>query len=320
MSKKHTCEWLSDGANRALLVQFQSILRAGEPQSLATLPQDFLDQWKSSSGGAGVFHYAAKHGMKPADTISFLVGRGVDPNQLSAKGVPVICHALDREREIAHAWCKELLKAGVRFDLMPCQGVSVLLSGVQSNRPEIVELAIEAGAPRNFPKDPAFKFKSSPELHKIMHSLPCNMKEGALAMERLLPATQEDIDRQWLLSMEIGFFAWAEHFEEAGANRFVRDERGNTGLHALASLVSGQGRRRLDERVEGYIQKLCAFGLSPHTPNLNQRTPVEVASFGDFEVNEKIGQQFERAAIIGQARHLDKNSAVVERSPPRPRL
>lgn len=314
MAKRYGNSWLTKKGNADKLSGLLAILRAGDMASLETLPQDFLVEWKSSSSGAGAFHYAAKHCINPAIAVPFLVGRGMDPNEVSAKGASIMGHALDRERSLSIAWCAELLRHGARVDLMPCKGASLLSSGVKADRPEMVQLAVAAGASRQYPDDPLFKFKTPPEAHKIFQSRPGSITQGAQAFEDLLPPSQEDLDRQWLIAIGHGRFLWANHFVQAGADILSTDPAGNTGLHALARMVANHYRQSIEEDTCHYIEELCANGLSPHAPNLHGVSSIDIASSEDFGSGPKRGELFMEACVRGQALALARQTPRANRS------
>ena len=304
MSKKHPCAWLAQGDNRLRLPDYLAILRRGVLSELSTLPQDFLDQWKSANSGAGAFHYAANHADHPCVVASYLAGRGLDPNATSLKGVPVLAHSLNRGKGDTLAWCSALEAVGARVDLMPCKGTSVLLAGVQANLPELVWFAAQRGARRVYPDKPEFQHREVPDQVKIIHSRPDRaLLAGAQALEDALPATQEDLDRQWLVSLRLGYFEWAEHFLSCGAQPGARDPYANTALHVLAERLGAHRRPATAHNVE-WVHRVARLGVALDAVNAYGRTALDVL-VSEWD-HEYIVPMFLRAFHDGVAQCLDQ--------------
>lgn len=318
MSKKHPCAWLAEGDNRARLPDYLAILRRGVLGELSTLPQEFLERWKSANSGSGAFHYAANHADNPSVVASFLAGRGLDPNALSAKGAPVLAHALNRGKSDTMAWCEALEEVGARVQQMPCKGTSMLLAGVQANRPELVWFAARRGAKRVYPESETFRHRDLPDQVKIIHSHPQRpLLAGAQALEDALPASQSDLDRQWLVSLRLGYFAWAEHFLARGANPLSCDGFGNTALHALAERL-GSHRRLIEGQSIEWVCRLARLGVPLDAVNAYGRTAQDVL-VSEWP-HEEVVPAFIGAFHDGVAKQLDHNTLDCVAPNRRPRL
>ena len=261
MSKRFASAW----EDRESLVVYQRILVEGKPEELEGLPQNFLDTWISKNSGAGVFHYAASHGLSPETTVPFLVARGQDINALSGKKHSLMCHAFNRDADLCLRWFNALRTAGWEVSNLPGGGSSLLARAIEFKRVELVEGLILSGASKAREEvltEQSAQSGADADVVRITRLEPEDEPTPAMhLLEAMLPATAQDITRLFLCSIARGRFRWSHHFMEKGADVFFRFEDGATPLHLLARQAYPGWRST--EEIMNLAFDLVRLGVDP---------------------------------------------------------
>lgn len=276
MSKRYVSSWQDIKS----LSVYQKIIIEGAPETLKTLPQDFLDGWISKNSGGTVFHYAVSHALSPETIVPFMVERGLDINALNGRGNGMVCHAFSRDAALCLRWFNALLLAGWDISKMVDGGAALLARAVEYNRVGLVEGLIRAGA-RKSPVDvltePYAESGISADIVRLIRLAPEDGPTASMKLvEDMLPHSREDITRLFLSAVSRGRFDWVHHLIERGANLGFRFKGGATPLHLLArhaNLYSG-----MNEDVMTLVFDLVCLGVDPlHTDEVGETASKRVS-------------------------------------------